>query len=96
LGKTTLAHICREMGVNLRRPADRCWSVRRSGSAADKSRTNDVLFIDESPPFPGVEEILYPALEDFQLDIMIAKAAARSVSWICRLHSGWRHDSCAC
>ncbi len=51
---------------------------------------NDVLFIDEIHRLsPVVEEILYPAMEDYRLDIMIGEGpAARSVRWICR-HLPW-------
>lgn len=83
LGKTTLAHIvAREMGVNLR-----CTSgpvLERAGDLAallTNLEKNDVLFIDEIHRLsPVVEEILYPALEDYQIDIMIGEGpAARSV-----------------
>ena len=83
LGKTTLAHIvAREMGVNLRQTSGPV--LERPGDLAalltnlDK---NDVLFIDEIHRLsPIVEEILYPALEDFQIDIMIGEGpAARSI-----------------
>jgi Holliday junction DNA helicase RuvB len=83
LGKTTLAHIiAREMGVNLR---------QTSGPILDKPgdlaalltnlEPNDVLFIDEIHRMsPLIEEVLYPALEDFQLDIMIGEGpSARSI-----------------
>jgi len=83
LGKTTLAHIiANEMGANLR---------HTSGPVLDKPgdlaalltnlEPNDVLFVDEIHRLsPVVEEILYPALEDFQLDIMIGEGpAARSI-----------------
>ena len=83
LGKTTLAHIiAREMGVNLR---------QTSGPILDKPgdlaalltnlEANDVLFIDEIHRMsPLIEEVLYPALEDFQLDIMIGEGpSARSI-----------------
>jgi Holliday junction DNA helicase RuvB len=83
LGKTTLAHIvAAEMGVNLRQTSGPV--LERPGDLAalltnlDK---NDVLFIDEIHRLsPIVEEILYPALEDFQIDIMIGEGpAARSI-----------------
>lgn len=83
LGKTTLAHIiANEMGVNLR---------QTSGPVLDKAgdlaalltnlEHNDVLFIDEIHRLnPAVEEILYPAMEDYQIDIMIGDGpAARSI-----------------
>ena len=83
LGKTTLAHIiAREMGVNLRQTSGPV--LERPGDIAallTNLEPNDVLFIDEIHRLsPVVEEILYPALEDFQLDIMIGEGpAARSV-----------------
>ncbi|HEX7811841.1 MAG TPA: Holliday junction branch migration DNA helicase RuvB [Burkholderiales bacterium] len=83
LGKTTLAHIIsREMGVNLRQTSGPV--LERPGDLAallTNLEPNDVLFIDEIHRLsPVVEEILYPALEDFQLDIMIGEGpAARSV-----------------
>src|SRR6202162_3716013 len=83
LGKTTLAHIiAREMGVNLRHTSGPV--IERPGDLAamlTNLEPNDVLFIDEIHRLsPVVEEILYPALEDFQIDIMIGEGpAARSV-----------------
>ena len=83
LGKTTLAHIiAREMGVNLRHTSGPV--LERPGDLAallTNLEANDVLFIDEIHRLsPVVEEILYPALEDFQIDIMIGEGpAARSV-----------------
>lgn len=83
LGKTTLAHIvAREMGVNLRQTSGPV--LERAGDLAallTNLQPNDVLFIDEIHRLsPVVEEMLYPALEDFQLDIMIGEGpAARSV-----------------
>jgi holliday junction DNA helicase RuvB len=83
LGKTTLAHIiAREMGVNLRSTSGPV--LERAGDLAailTNLEPNDVLFIDEIHRLsPVVEEILYPALEDFQIDIMIGEGpAARSV-----------------
>lgn len=83
LGKTTLAHIiAAEMGVNLKQTSGPV--LEKPGDLAailtnlDK---NDVLFIDEIHRLsPVVEEILYPALEDYQLDIMIGEGpAARSI-----------------
>jgi Holliday junction DNA helicase RuvB len=83
LGKTTLAHIiANEMGVNLR---------QTSGPVLDKPgdlaalltnlEPRDVLFVDEIHRLnPIVEEVLYPAMEDYQLDIMIGEGpAARSI-----------------
>ncbi|HNQ04781.1 MAG TPA: Holliday junction branch migration DNA helicase RuvB [Thiobacillaceae bacterium] len=83
LGKTTLAHIiAREMGVNMRQTSGPV--LERAGDLAallTNLEPHDVLFIDEIHRLsPVVEEILYPALEDFQLDIMIGEGpAARSV-----------------
>jgi Holliday junction DNA helicase RuvB len=83
LGKTTLSHIiAREMGVNLRQTSGPV--LERAGDLAallTNLEKNDVLFIDEIHRLsPVVEEILYPALEDFQIDIMIGEGpAARSV-----------------
>lgn len=83
LGKTTLAHIvAREMGVNLRQTSGPV--LERAGDLAallTNLEPNDVLFIDEIHRLsPVVEEILYPAMEDYSLDIMIGEGpAARSV-----------------
>ncbi|WP_037585641.1 Holliday junction branch migration DNA helicase RuvB [Stenoxybacter acetivorans] len=83
LGKTTLAHIIsRELGVNLRQTSGPV--LERAGDLAallTNLEAHDVLFIDEIHRLsPVVEEILYPALEDYQLDIMIGEGpAARSV-----------------
>ena len=83
LGKTTLAHIiAKELGVNLRQTSGPV--LERAGDLAallTNLEAHDVLFIDEIHRLsPVVEEILYPALEDYQLDIMIGEGpAARSV-----------------
>jgi len=83
LGKTTLAHvIANEMGVNLRQTSGPV--LERAGDLAallTNLQTNDVLFVDEIHRLsPVVEEVLYPALEDFQIDIMIGEGpAARSI-----------------
>jgi holliday junction DNA helicase RuvB len=83
LGKTTLAHIiARELGVNLRQTSGPV--LEKAGDLAallTNLETHDVLFIDEIHRLsPIVEEILYPALEDFQLDIMIGEGpSARSI-----------------
>jgi Holliday junction DNA helicase RuvB len=83
LGKTTLSHIiAHELGVNLRQTSGPV--LERAGDLAallTNLEPNDVLFIDEIHRLsPVVEEILYPALEDFQIDIMIGEGpAARSV-----------------
>jgi Holliday junction DNA helicase RuvB len=83
LGKTTLSHIlAHELGVNLRQTSGPV--LERPGDLAallTNLEARDVLFIDEIHRLaPVVEEILYPALEDFQIDIMIGEGpAARSV-----------------
>jgi len=83
LGKTTLAHIvANELGVNLRQTSGPV--LERSGDLAallTNLEPRDVLFIDEIHRLnPVVEEILYPAMEDYQLDIMIGEGpAARSI-----------------
>ena len=83
LGKTTLAHIvANEMGVGLRQTSGPV--LERPGDLAailTNLEPNDVLFVDEMHRLsPVVEEVLYPALEDFQLDIMIGEGpAARSI-----------------
>ena len=83
LGKTTLAHIvANELGVNLRQSAGPV--LERSGDLAallTNLEAKDVLFIDEIHSLNrNVEEILYPAMEDFQLDIVIGEGpAARSI-----------------
>ncbi|MEE8495438.1 MAG: Holliday junction branch migration DNA helicase RuvB, partial [Xanthomonadales bacterium] len=83
LGKTTLAHvIAHEMGVNLRQTSGPV--LERAGDLAallTNLQPGDVLFIDEIHRLPPVvEEVLYPALEDFQIDIMIGEGpAARSI-----------------
>src|SRR2546421_10967453 len=83
LGKTTLAHIiARELGVNLRQTSGPV--LERPGDLAamlTNLEPNDVLFIDEIHRLsPVIEEILYPAMEDYKIDIMIGEGpAARSV-----------------
>jgi Holliday junction DNA helicase RuvB len=83
LGKTTLAHIiANEMGVNMRHSSGPV--LERPGDLAailTNLEPNDVLFVDEIHRLsPVVEEVLYPAMEDFQLDIMIGEGpAARSI-----------------
>lgn len=83
LGKTTLAHIIsKELGVNLKQTSGPV--LERAGDLAailTNLERHDVLFIDEIHRLsPVVEEILYPALEDFQLDIMIGEGpSARSI-----------------
>ena len=83
LGKTTLAHIvAHEMGVNLRQTSGPV--LERPGDLAamlTNLEPHDILFIDEIHRLsPVIEEILYPALEDYQIDIMIGEGpAARSI-----------------
>ena len=83
LGKTTLAHIiAKEMGVNLRQTSGPV--LEKTGDLAailSNLEPNDVLFIDEIHRLsPVIEEILYPAMEDYRLDIMIGEGpSARSV-----------------
>ncbi len=83
LGKTTLAHIiANELGVNLRHTSGPV--LERAGDLAallTNLEPRDVLFVDEIHRLsPVVEEVLYPAMEDYQLDIMIGEGpAARSI-----------------
>lgn len=83
LGKTTLSHvIANELGVNLRMTSGPV--IERAGDLAallTNLQPHDVLFIDEIHRLsPVVEEVLYPAMEDFQIDIMIGEGpAARSI-----------------
>jgi len=83
LGKTTLANIiAHEMGVNLRQTSGPV--LERAGDIAailTNLQANDVLFIDEIHRLsPVIEEILYPAMEDYKLDIMIGEGpSARSI-----------------
>lgn len=83
LGKTTLAHIiANEMGVNMRQTSGPV--LEKAGDLAallTNLEPHDVLFVDEIHRLsPVVEEVLYPAMEDFQLDIMIGEGpAARSI-----------------
>jgi Holliday junction DNA helicase RuvB len=83
LGKTTLAHItARELGVSIRTTSGPV--IARAGDLAallTNLQDNDLLFIDEIHRLnPAVEEILYPAMEDFQLDLIIGEGpSARSV-----------------
>src|SRR5450755_3395701 len=83
LGKTTLAHIiANELGVNMRQTSGPV--LERAGDLAallTNLEPRDVLFIDEIHRLsPVVEEVLYPALEDFQIDLMIGEGpAARSL-----------------
>jgi len=83
LGKTTLAHvIANELGVNMRQTSGPV--LERAGDLAallTNLQPRDVLFVDEIHRLaPVVEEVLYPALEDYQIDIMIGEGpAARSI-----------------
>lgn len=83
LGKTTLSHvIANELGVNLRQTSGPV--IEKAGDLAallTNLQPHDVLFVDEIHRLsPVVEEVLYPAMEDFQLDIMIGEGpAARSI-----------------
>jgi len=83
LGKTTLSHvIANELGVNLRTTSGPV--IERAGDLAallTNLQAHDVLFVDEIHRLsPVVEEVLYPAMEDFQIDIMIGEGpAARSI-----------------
>ena len=83
LGKTTLSHIvANEMGSNIRSTSGPV--IEKAGDLAallTNLETNDILFIDEIHRLsPAVEEVLYPAMEDYQLDIMIGEGpAARSI-----------------
>lgn len=83
LGKTTLSHIiATELGVNLRQTSGPVLEKPKDLAAIlTNLERNDVLFIDEIHRLsPVVEEILYPALEDYQIDIMIGEGpAARSI-----------------
>jgi holliday junction DNA helicase RuvB len=83
LGKTTLAHIvAAELGVNLRQTSGPVLEKPKDLAAIlTNLEAHDVLFIDEIHRLsPVVEEILYPALEDYQIDIMIGEGpAARSI-----------------
>src|SRR5690606_4682595 len=76
LGKTTLSHvIANELGVNLRQTSGPV--IEKAGDLAallTNLQPNDVLFVDEIHRLsPVVEEVLYPAMEDFQIDIMIGE-----------------------
>ncbi len=102
LGKTTLAQIvARELGVNFRATSGPV--IAKAGDLAallTNLEERDVLFIDEIHRLnPAVEEILYPAMEDFQLDLIIGEGpAARSVKIdLAQVHAGRRdHARRAC
>ena len=98
LGKTTLAHIiANELGVNLRQTSGPV--LERPGDLAallTNLEPNDVLFVDEIHRLsPVVEEVLYPALEDFQLDIMIGEGpSARSIKLdLAKIYPGRGNDA---
>ena len=98
LGKTTLAQIvARELGVNFRATSGPV--IAKAGDLAallTNLEDRDVLFIDEIHRLnPAVEEILYPAMEDFQLDLIIGEGpAARSVRIdLVALHADRRHHA---
>ncbi len=83
LGKTTLAHIiANELGVNLRTASGP--SIEKSGDLAailSNLEPGDVLFIDEIHRMPSyIEEILYPAMEDFEIDLVIGGGDGKSKS----------------
>ncbi len=83
LGKTTLAHIiANELGSNLRTASGP--SIEKSGDLAailSNLEPGDVLFIDEIHRMPSyIEEILYPAMEDFEIDLVIGGAEGKSKS----------------
>ena len=98
LGKTTLSHIiAHELGVNLRQTSGPV--LERAGDLAallTNLEPHDVLFIDEIHRLsPVVEEILYPALEDFQIDIMIGEGpgGAQRQARPAAVHAGRRDDA---
>ena len=94
LGKTTLSNIiANEMGVNIRITSGP--AIEKQGDLAallTNLGENDVLFIDEIHRLPRmVEEILYPAMEDYALDIIIGKGPASSA---CKIYADWRYNAC--
>jgi Holliday junction DNA helicase RuvB len=95
LGKTTLAQIvARELGVGFRATSGPV--IQRAGDLAallTNLQPRDILFIDEIHRLaPPVEEILYPAMEDFQLDLIIGEGpGARDPDRPAALHAGRRH-----
>jgi holliday junction DNA helicase RuvB len=94
LGKTSLAHvIANEMGVNIRVTAGP--SIERAGDLAailTHLKQNDILFIDEVHRLgQAAEEILYPAMEDFVLDIVIV--LGRVSGWISMIWRQWNLSS---
>ncbi len=101
LGKTTLANIiANEMGVNVRTTSGP--AIERPGDLAavlTSLQPGDVLFIDEIHRLHrSIEEVLYPAMEDFCLDIVIGK---RTFSTVCTfrftaIYISWSNDACRC
>ncbi len=98
LGKTTLAHIvATEMGVALHSTSGP--ALERAGDLAailTKLDEGDVLFIDEIHRLSrNVEEVLYPAMEDFQLDIVLGKGPRSTVGSAARVpvHPGWSNHA---
>ncbi len=98
LGKTTLAQImARELGVNFRATSGPV--IAKAGDLAallTNLEERDILFIDEIHRLnPTVEEVLYPAMEDYQLDLIIGEGpAARSVRIdLGQVHADRRHDA---
>ena len=92
LGKTTLSHIvAHELGVNLRQTSGPVLEKPKDLAALlTNLERNDVLFIDEIHRLsPVVEEILYPALEDYQIDIMIGEGQRRAASSLTCSPSPW-------
>ncbi len=93
LGKTTLAGvIANEMGVNIRVTSGP--AIEKPGDLAallTNLNPGDILFIDEIHRLNRVvEEILYPAMEDFAIDIIVGKGpSANSIRWICRSSPLW-------
>ena len=97
LGKTTLARImARELGVNFRMTSGPV--LAKAGDLASiltNLDARDVLFIDEIHRLhPAVEEVLYPAMEDFELDLVIGEgpAAEDSSNRVAALHARWRDN----
>jgi Holliday junction DNA helicase RuvB len=97
LGKTTLASvIANELGVQFARPRGRRSKSRATWSASSPTSRPAVLFIDEIHRMsPAVEEILYPALEDYEVDIVIGQGpSARTVKMrLERFHADRRDDA---
>ena len=98
LGKTTLSHIiAHELGVNLRQTSGPVLEKPKDLAALlTNLEKNDVLFIDEIHRLsPVVEEILYPALEDYQIDIMIGEGPGGALDQAgpAALHAGGRHHA---